>query len=71
MDDKPKPTPGDIWEREGEDFIIVQTAEIKTKAPSDANWSDAIAYRRVDMTGPLCIRQAEDFLAKFDLKGAR
>jgi hypothetical protein len=45
--------------------------DLVDKAPGDAAWHPAIAYRRTDQEdSPKFVRRVDDFLAKFEAKDA-
>lgn len=60
--------PGAIYERGGEEFIIVQSSGLTMKDADAATWKAAVSYRRSDRTEPLMVRAQDDFLEKHSLK---
>ena len=64
-----KITPDSYWRHRADDYEVkVEPDEdLVDKAPSDATWHSAIAYRRTDMEdSPKYVRRIDDFLAKFE-----
>ena len=62
-------TPGSYWKHRTDDYEVqVEPDEdLVDKAPSDATWHSAIAYRWTDQDdGPKYVRRIDDFLAKFE-----
>lgn len=59
--------PGSIWEKDGEQFCIVQSQDIEMKEAQDARWSPAVSFRRADFQGSLFVRSQDDFRAKYRL----
>ncbi len=69
-----KPIVGTYWTRNGDTFRVIAPAKLETKDAQDGNWSPAVAFRKVGLTGKgipggtVRVLSEKDFRAQYRIR---